>query len=55
MKILSLDRLDFFWEQLLLENKPGSLAADEVQTSVKFDNCLSRLWGEGGPAVAQAG
>ena len=26
----------------------GSLAAGEVQTSVKFQNSLSRLWGEGG-------
>ncbi len=28
--------------------KLGSLAANEVQSSVKFDNSLSRLWGEGG-------
>ena len=26
---------------------PVRLAAHEVQTSVKFENSLSRLWGEG--------
>ncbi len=26
----------------------GSLAAHEVPASVKFENSLSRLWGEGG-------